>query len=126
MYPRVTVFMFISGGMGVAVADAILNNLLLQKLPHYVPDIDPQAVLAVGAAGIKNAYDGDVLRGVRKAYLDGLHGGWAFGAAVFGVALVWALIPQWPGRLSPPRPNVSDTSGKESKSSQSAEAVATV
>lgn len=35
------------------MADAILNNLLLQKLPQYVPDIDPQSVLSVGAGGSK-------------------------------------------------------------------------
>jgi MFS transporter, DHA2 family, glioxin efflux transporter len=67
--------MFISGGPGVATADAILNNLLLKKLPDYVPDIDPQAVLAVGAAGIKDTYHGEVLSGVWQAYLDSLHGG---------------------------------------------------
>ncbi|KAF7547655.1 hypothetical protein G7Z17_g7589 [Cylindrodendrum hubeiense] len=60
----------------------------------------PQAVLMVGAAAIKDTYDGDVLEGVRQAYLDGLHGGWAVGVVAFGIALLWAIIPKWPGRLS--------------------------
>ncbi|ROW09753.1 hypothetical protein VMCG_02147 [Cytospora schulzeri] len=64
------VSMFLAGGWGVAVSDAITNNILLQKLPQYVPGIDPQAVLAVGAAGIEDVYHGDELIGVRKAYLD--------------------------------------------------------
>ncbi|CRG83495.1 Putative HC-toxin efflux carrier TOXA [Talaromyces islandicus] len=105
----VSFFMFTAGGWGVAVADAILNNLLLQKLPHYVPDIDSQSVLRVGAGGIKNAYQGEELRGVQQAYLDGLHGSWALGIAAFGVTFLWALVPRWPGRLLPPSGTKCDT-----------------
>ncbi|KAH8880877.1 putative MFS transporter [Thozetella sp. PMI_491] len=95
----VSFFMFLAGAWGVAASDAILNNLLLQKLPSYVPGIEPLAVLTAGAAGIKDLYHGEALRGVQQAYLDGLHGGWALGIASFGVTVLWALVPQWPGRL---------------------------
>lgn len=98
--PCSLVFMLLAGGWGVAVSDAILNNLLLRKLPHYVPGINPHDVLGVGAAGIKDNYNGEVLKGVQLAYLDGLHGGWALGTAAFGVTLLWAMAPKWPGRLS--------------------------
>lgn len=66
------VFMLLAGGWGVAVTDAILNNLLIRRLPHSVPEIDPQAVLSIGAAGIKDVYSGEMLKGVQLAYLDGL------------------------------------------------------
>jgi hypothetical protein len=46
-------------------------------------------------------YQGDVLYGVQRAYLDGLHGGWALAVAALGVATFWAVIPKWPGRLLP-------------------------
>jgi MFS transporter, DHA2 family, glioxin efflux transporter len=92
--------MFIAGGWGSAVSDTILNNLLLRRLPYYIPNIDPHAVLAIGAAGIKDVYEGEVLRGVRQAYLDGLHGSLALAIAAFGVAFLWGLGPEWPGRLS--------------------------
>uniref|UniRef100_A0A0B7KEH2 Major facilitator superfamily (MFS) profile domain-containing protein n=1 Tax=Bionectria ochroleuca TaxID=29856 RepID=A0A0B7KEH2_BIOOC len=96
----VSFFMLLAGGWGVAVSDAILNNLLLQKLPNYVPDIDPHAVLAAGAEGIKDAYQGQDLEGVRHAYIEGLHGGWALGIAAFGIVFLWAFVPSWPGRLA--------------------------
>lgn len=60
-------------------SDAILNKFLLRRLPHYVPGINPQAVLAVDTADIKDAYDRELLRRVRQAYLDGLNGGWTLG-----------------------------------------------
>ncbi|KAM0820112.1 putative HC-toxin efflux carrier TOXA [Seiridium cardinale] len=107
----VSFFMFLAGSWGVAVSDAILVNLLLERLPYHVPGIDPEAVLVDGAAGIKNVYEGEVLMGVQLAYLDGLHGGWALATAAFGVTLLWALIPRWPGRLSPP--DRTDTRGYE-------------
>ncbi|KAI1158620.1 putative MFS transporter [Nemania serpens] len=97
----VAFFMLVAGGWGVAVTDAILNNLLLQKIPHYVPQLDGHEVLAVGAAAIKDVYSGEVLRGVRLAYLDGLHAAWALGIAAFGLTFFWALLPKWPGRLTP-------------------------
>ncbi|KAI1380491.1 putative MFS transporter [Hypoxylon crocopeplum] len=112
----VSFFLLLAGGWGVVVTNAILNSLLLQKLPYYVTGIDPHAVLQVGAAGIEDAYHGETLRGVRPAYLDGLHGGWALGTAAFGVAFLWAFAPKWPRRLSPP--GGSDVQGKEDKSYQ--------
>ncbi|CAH0018993.1 unnamed protein product [Clonostachys rhizophaga] len=96
----VSFFMLLAGGWGVAVSDAILNNLLLQKLPTYVPSIDPHAVLAAGAEGIKDSYQGQDLEGVRNAYIEGLHGGWALGIAAFGMVFLWAFVPSWPGRLA--------------------------
>ncbi|KAK6067829.1 major facilitator superfamily transporter [Seiridium cupressi] len=110
----VSFFMFLAGSWGVAVSDAILVNILLERLPYHVPGIDPEAVLVAGAAGIKNVYEGEVLRGVQLAYLDGLHGGWALATAAFGVTLLWALIPRWPGRLSPP--DRADARGYEDES----------
>jgi hypothetical protein len=110
--------MLLAGGWGVAVTDAILNNLLLQKLPQYVDGIDPHAVLAVGAAGIKETYHGEVLKGVQQAYLDGLHGGWALGTAAFSITLLWAAMPKWPGRISAPGEN--NIKAKEGQRGQSA------
>jgi hypothetical protein len=96
------VFMMVAGGWGVAATDAVLNNILLQRIPRYVPGLDGHDVLAVGAAGINDVYSGEVLAGVHQAYLDGLHAGWALGTAAFGISLLWAVLPKWPGRLTGP------------------------
>lgn len=93
------VFMMLAGGWGVAATDAALNNIILRKVPQYVSSLDGHEVLKVGAAGLQQAYSGDVLQGVRQAYLDGLRAGWALGVAAFGMAVVCALFPKWPGKL---------------------------
>ncbi|KAK2611785.1 hypothetical protein N8I77_005109 [Diaporthe amygdali] len=122
----VSFFMLLAGGWGVAVSDAITNNILLKRLAHYVPDVSPEAVLAVGAAGIKDAYKGDVLIGVKKAYLDGLHASWALAIAAFGVTFLWALIPKFPGRLTPPGGNADQSKGDSSDKSAVEGAVTSV
>ncbi|KAF2685009.1 MFS general substrate transporter [Lentithecium fluviatile CBS 122367] len=98
----VAFFMMLAGGWGVAVTDAALNNILLRKVPQYVPGLDGREVLRVGAAGLQDAYSGQVLQGVRQAYLDGIRAGLSLGVASFGVAIACALVPKWPGRLVRP------------------------
>ncbi|KAI1874082.1 uncharacterized protein JN550_002661 [Neoarthrinium moseri] len=126
----VSFFLLLAGGWGVAVTDAILNNLILERTPRYAANVDPHAVLLVGAAGIHKAYSGEELRGVQMAYLDGLHGGWALGTAAFGVAVFWALVPEWPGKLAPPASDDDSSQTEEEKEAvkrgQADTAIATV
>ncbi|KAI1842238.1 hypothetical protein JX266_011523 [Neoarthrinium moseri] len=107
-----------------------LNNLILERIPRYAANVDPHAVLLVGAAGIHKAYSGEELRGVQLAYLDGLHGGWALGTAAFGVAVFWALVPEWPGKLAPPASDDDSSQTEEEKKAvkrgQADTAIATV
>lgn len=63
--------------------------------------VDGHDVLSVGAGGLEAAFEGDLLRGARKAYLDGLHASWALAVALFGVTFLCALGPTGVGRLSP-------------------------
>ena len=91
--------MMLAGGWGVAATDAALNNIILRKVPKYVSGLHGHEVLKSGAAGLQQAYSGEVLQGVRQAYLDGLRAGWVLGVAAFGMAVVSALFPQWPGKL---------------------------
>ncbi|MCI2435652.1 hypothetical protein KC274_14855, partial [Listeria monocytogenes] len=47
------------------------------------------------------AFDGDLLRGARMAYLDGLRGSWALAIALFGITFLCALGPAHGGKLAP-------------------------
>lgn len=85
----------------MGAAGAILNNLILQKAPVYMPGVIGADVLGVGAGGLQAAFSGDELRGARLAYLDGLRGDWAMAIAMFGLTFLCALVPARGGRLVP-------------------------
>lgn len=78
-----------------------MNNLIINNLPRYAPEVDPHQVLLVGAGGLQDAFSGETLQGVRQAFVDGLKGAWALGVALFCVSFFCAFIAKWPGRMMP-------------------------
>ncbi|CAI7625259.1 unnamed protein product [Penicillium viridicatum] len=95
-------FQFISAAYGVGSTDSIMNNLLLKTIPKYMKGINPEEVIAAGSSGLEEVFSGSALLGARCSYLDGLHGSWAMGIALFGVTFLCALIPKRGGKV--PRP----------------------
>ncbi|KAJ5406879.1 Major facilitator superfamily domain general substrate transporter [Penicillium sp. CMV-2018d] len=95
-------FQFISAAYGVGSTDSIMNNLLLKSIPKYMKGINPEEVIAAGSSGLEEVFSGSALLGARRSYLDGLHGSWAMGIALFGVTFLCALIPKRGGIV--PRP----------------------
>ncbi|KAL1865037.1 hypothetical protein Daus18300_007384 [Diaporthe australafricana] len=93
-------FQFVSAAYGVGSTDAILNNIILNNAPGYMGGKDGHDVLSVGTGGLEAAFEGDLLRGARRAYLDGLHASWALAIALFGVTFLCALGATGVGRLS--------------------------
>lgn len=79
-----------------------MNNLLLKNIPKYMKGINPEEVIAAGSSGLEEVFSGSALLGARRSYLDGLHGSWAMGIALFGVTFLCALIPKRGGKV--PRP----------------------
>ncbi|KAI0437892.1 MFS gliotoxin efflux transporter glia [Xylaria telfairii] len=100
-------FQFVSAAYGVGATDAILNNVLLSWLPQYLPDEDPHEVLKLGSSALQTRFEGEKLRGARRAYMKGLHASWALAIALFGVATLASLIPKSGGHMMP-RENQSD------------------
>lgn len=94
-----TAFQFMGAAYGVASTDSILNNLLLESLPKYAPSVTPQSVIDAGSSGLRHVFSGAELTEVRQSYLEGLHGSWAMSIALFGVTLLCAFVPMWPGKL---------------------------
>ncbi|KAK7697218.1 hypothetical protein SLS64_013775 [Diaporthe eres] len=94
-------FQFVSAAYGVGATDAILNNVILNTASGHMGGVDGHDVLSAGAGGLGGAFQGDLLRGARSAYLDGLHASWALAIALFGVTFLCAVAPTGVGRLSP-------------------------
>ncbi|KAL7623514.1 hypothetical protein AAE478_007197 [Parahypoxylon ruwenzoriense] len=95
----VCVTQFYSAAYVIAATDSIMNNLILNNLPRYAPEIDPHQVLLIGAGGLQDVFSGETLRSVRQAFVDGLKGAWALGIALFCISFFCAFIAKWPGRM---------------------------
>ncbi|KAI0407963.1 MFS gliotoxin efflux transporter glia [Xylaria palmicola] len=95
-------FNFVSAAYGVGATGSILNNLLLEALPTYLPSKDPHEVLSIGSSALQKFLQGEQLQGARHAYIRGLRGSWALAIALFGVASLAALLPKSWGQLVPP------------------------
>ncbi|RDW76741.1 MDR family MFS transporter [Aspergillus mulundensis] len=93
-------FQFISAAYGVGSTDSILNNLLLRNIGRYMPGVDAGNVLSAGSSALQDVFGGEMLAGARRSYLQGLRGSWALGVALFGVAVLCAVVPKRGGRLA--------------------------
>lgn len=96
-----TVTQFYAASLVLAASSAITNNLLLKNLPIHAPSVNAQEVFTTGAYDLQNHFNGTELRGIREAYVVGLHGAWAMGIALFGMAFLAAFLAKWPGKMEP-------------------------
>ncbi|ROW06077.1 hypothetical protein VMCG_04565 [Cytospora schulzeri] len=71
-------------------AAAAFDNQMLLYLPRTAPEVDPTAVVAVGATELESF--GSSLHGVRIAYMDGLKVAYALSCASVGVACILSLF----------------------------------
>ncbi|KAJ5538318.1 Major facilitator superfamily domain general substrate transporter [Penicillium frequentans] len=95
-------FQFISAAYGVGSTDSIMNNLLVQSIPRYMEGVGPEEVINAGSSGLQDVFSGSELLGARRSYLNGLHGSWAMGTALFGITFLCAFIPKQGSKI--PRP----------------------
>ena len=73
--------------------------MLLKNIPKYAPSIAPSKVLSFGSYDLQGHFSGDVLQGVKKAYVDSLRASWIMGTAFWGLAFLAAFLVKWPGRM---------------------------
>ncbi|RYP18867.1 hypothetical protein DL765_003655 [Monosporascus sp. GIB2] len=89
------------GGALASNEDKAVSLSTVWNVPRYVSGIDAHEVLLIGAGGLQDAFNGETLRGVRQAFVDGLKGAWALGVAMFCVSFFCVFIAKWPGYLVP-------------------------
>jgi MFS transporter, DHA2 family, glioxin efflux transporter len=88
-------FQILGGALFVSAGQSALANVVLKKLPLYVPHLNPASVFAVGATELKNVFSAVELRGIQHAYMDGLHISWAIAIACSGGALIVSFFSKW-------------------------------
>lgn len=85
----------IGGAFFVSAGQTAFTNILLKRVQIYVPGIDPQRILAVGAGQIREAFAADVAEGVISAYMDGLRGAFAIAIACATLATLIGAGGKW-------------------------------
>ncbi|KAF2146413.1 uncharacterized protein K452DRAFT_305347 [Aplosporella prunicola CBS 121167] len=89
-------FMFNVGtSTSLGAGQAVLNNLLLSKLPETAPNVDPFDVISAGATETRATFPTAVVPGIVQAYLETLRAIYAIVIAYAGVAVVFAVVNRW-------------------------------
>ncbi|EGC44027.1 hypothetical protein HCEG_03242 [Histoplasma capsulatum var. duboisii H88] len=88
----ICVIQFFSAAYVMAATDAIMNNILVNNI---APDVNPLEVIHISAAGLQDAFTGDMLRGVRQPFVDGLKGAWALIVVLFCISFLCVFITKW-------------------------------
>ncbi|KAI0141652.1 putative gliotoxin efflux pump [Xylariaceae sp. FL1272] len=112
----VLVIWFYSASLAISASSAITNNILIQKVPVYAPNITAAEVLSIGPYDIDSHFSGATLEGIWKAYIDGLRGSWALCIALWGVSFFCAFLSKWPGKMVPPPEDVKSEAEEQKHS----------
>jgi hypothetical protein len=89
------VFQFISSAIGIATAQIIFTNRLIESLPNHAPGIDAARVLAVGATGLRVAFPSSQLPGILRSYMIGLKDAWLMSLGLSGTTFIMSLLLGW-------------------------------
>ncbi|KAK4214761.1 putative HC-toxin efflux carrier [Rhypophila decipiens] len=111
-------FQFGTGAYGVSSTNSVLDNILVQKLDVYVPQLTHAEVFTAGATGIQDQYSGATLLGIRMAFLEGVRASMVLACAFLGVSIFWSLAPKWPGRMERLASRRKGPGGQEGESSE--------
>lgn len=111
---HILVIQFYSASIGISAATAIINNILIQKVPVYAPGIAVAEVLSIGPYDLSSRFSGATLLGIKRAYIDGLRASWILSIALWGVAFFCTFLAKWPGHIVPAQEDSgSDTEEKK-------------
>jgi hypothetical protein len=91
----ITVFVTIGGAFFLSAAQSAFNNQLIKSLGKLLPDIDPVAVLSVGATQIRQVFTAEQIPLVIESYVVGLKAVWAISTAAFAIATLVGTLGSW-------------------------------
>lgn len=95
----VVFFQFLGGAIFLGIAENIFVSRLVSSLHEYTPELDAQAVVNVGANGLRKllSQEGqlDLLDGALLAYDDAITRTFLLGAAGAAIAFVASFGMKW-------------------------------
>jgi hypothetical protein len=85
----------IGGAFLVSAAESAFVNMLISKLQVNAPSIDPYAVIAAGATGLRAAFSDGDLPAIVTSYMEALRITYIIATACAGLAFLVALFAKW-------------------------------
>lgn len=85
----------LGGALFVTASQTVFTNKLIENIIKYVPDLDPQSVLAFGATNIRTSINPEWVDGVVMAYNDALTTSFLVATATASATILGALLTEW-------------------------------
>ncbi|KAI9691805.1 MAG: hypothetical protein M1822_007877 [Bathelium mastoideum] len=88
-------FNTLGGAVSISAAQNIFLNKLIQELPKYAPDVNPQVVVAAGATHIREVVTPQQLPGVLAAYDKAVTTAFILPVVTGGICFLFSLLMEW-------------------------------
>ena len=85
----------IGGALFVSAGETGFENKLIHSLAVNAPSVAPATIIATGASDLHTVFQGAVLDGILRSYVDGLRVAFAIGVALAGLSIVPAAFAPW-------------------------------
>lgn len=85
----------IGGAFLVSAAESAFVNTLISKLHEHAPSVDPSAVLAAGATGLRESFSDTEYPAILSSYMTAISATFLIATASTGLAFLVALFAKW-------------------------------
>ena len=79
----------------VSAGQAAFTNKLMSSIRSSAPNLQPAAVVAVGATDLRKSFSGADLTAVLAAYTDGIQTALILSIALAGIATIASFLVPW-------------------------------
>ena len=84
------------GAFFISAGEAAFANTIINRLPTYVPELNPLDVIHTGIESLRSSFPPELLPGIINAYMDGLKVDYAIAIASVGIAFIGSFASLWP------------------------------
>lgn len=89
------VFQTLGGAFSLSAAQAGFVNKVISTLATSAPSVNPEALIATGAAELREVFSPDQIPGILVAYMTGIKAAFAVATAMAGFSFLLSLLSPW-------------------------------
>ncbi|MCJ1261808.1 hypothetical protein MMC22_001676 [Lobaria immixta] len=88
-------FQTIGGAFFVSASQSVFINYVINTLPKNAPSVDAAKVVATGVTELRSVFPADVIPGLLRSYLSGIHAAFAVALVSAGIATIVSFSSKW-------------------------------